>query len=103
MSERDALIRMLHQLLEDMRDIQQQGAGYYSCIPLAKRYNKLLAMARGMLGAGNGLIATFDDIAESDPKDPGDKMKVVQGIRIEIGQLMSLLSTAAKDSETKGC
>lgn len=90
---------MLKQLLEDMLAIQQQGAGYYSCIPMARRYNKLLGQARSLFPEADGLIATFEDIAESDPKDPGDKMKVIQGIRVEIGQLLSLIESLGEDKK----
>ena len=92
--QRKSLIGMLKQLREDMLAIQQLGAGYYSCTPIIVRYNKLLEHAKHLAPSDtNGLVATFDPIAEEDPLDPGDKMKVVQGIRIEIGQLLSLLES----------
>jgi len=89
---------MLKQLLDDMLVIQQQGAGYYSCIPMVKRYNKLLAQARSLFPSGNGIMSTFDNVEEADPKDPADKMKVVQAIRVEIGQLLSLLQSSEDES-----
>ncbi len=88
---REVLIKMLRQLIEDLAILQQQGAGYYSCTPVARRYNKLLDQARGMFPEKTGVISTFEDLAEADPKDPGEKMKVIQSIRIEIGQLIALL------------
>jgi hypothetical protein len=91
MDQRKTLISMLLQLREDMLAIQQLGAGYYSCTPIIKRYNKLLAHAKSLVTAENGLLASFEAIEEDDPLDPGDKMKVVQSIRIEIGQLLSLI------------
>ncbi len=94
MDVRESLIRMLKQLLQEMQATQQQGAGYYSCIPFARRYNKLLDQARSLFSETDGLMSTFDQIVENDPKDPGDKLKVVQGIRVEIGQLISLLESA---------
>lgn len=94
MDIRISLITMLKQLRDDMLVIQQQGAGYYSCTPLAKRYNKLLAQGKKLYPAGDGLIGTFDNIDEADPKDPADKMKVVQGIRVEISQLLALLESS---------
>ena len=99
MNVRESLIRMLKQLDENTMVMQSQGAGYYTCIPLAARYNKLLQQARGLFPAGNGLMSTFEEIEENDPKDPSDKMKVVQGIRIEIDQLITLLESAT-DEET---
>jgi hypothetical protein len=98
MEIKQSLINMLKQLHNDMMVIQQQGAGYYSCIPLAQRYNKLLNQAKNLFPGGEGLIGTFDKIAESDPKDPGEKMKVVQGIKVEIGQLITLLEALSGGS-----
>ncbi len=93
MDTRTAIIRMLRQLLEDSVVLHQQGAGYYSCLPIIHRYNKLLAQARGLFPAGDGLIGTFEPQRDADPNDPADKMKVMQAIRVEAGQLMSLLET----------
>ena len=99
MDLRDSLVRMLRQLLQDMQVLQQQGAGYYSCIPVAKRYNKLMLQARDLFPGTTGLMSTFDEIEEADPKDPGEKMKVMQGIRIEIGQLITLLETTREENQ----
>jgi hypothetical protein len=99
MDQRKVLIKMLKQLLEDMAVVQQQGAGYYTCIPVARRYNKLLNHAKSLFPDTPGLIATFDEIPEEDPKDPGKKFKVMQGIRVEIGQLMSMLRALGDDEE----
>lgn len=98
MEVRQLLIQMLNKLIDDMMVLHQQGAGYYSCIPIIRRYNKLLAQARTLFGAADGLMATFDAIEESDPNDPSDKMKVIQGIRVEIGQLLSLLEGTREDA-----
>jgi hypothetical protein len=87
------LIRMLKQLLEEMMVLHQQGAGYYSCVPVIRRYNKLLGQARRLFTEDTSLIGTFDVLEERDPKDPADKMIVIQGIRVEIGQLISLLES----------
>ena len=93
MDVRHSLILMLNQLLQEMDITQHQGAGYYTCIPFADRYNKLLAQARGLFPDSDGLMSTFDDVVGEDPKDPADKMKVVQKIHVEIGQLISLLES----------
>ena len=72
MNIRTSLITMLKQLRDDMLVIQQQGAGYYSCTPLARRYNKLLAQGRKLFGPGDGLIDTFENVDEADPKGEVD-------------------------------
>ena len=94
------LSRMLRQLLEDMTVVQQQGAGYYNCISVARRYNKLLGQARLIFANDCTLISTFEEMPETEPKDPGDKMKVMQEMRIEINQLIALLD--ARQNELKG-
>ena len=91
MDTRSALVHMLRQLFEDTQMLHQQGAGYYSCTPIARRYNKLLDQAGTLFAGERGLIDTFDRVVEVDPHDPADKMVVLQGIRIEMGQLISLL------------
>ncbi len=97
MDKRELIIHMLRQLDEQTLSIQQVGAGYYSCIPFARRFNKLLAEARKLFEASDGLMGTFEEIAEFDPKDPSDKMKIIQGIRVEINQLIALLEMDHED------
>ena len=99
MDKRTAIIPMLEQLLEDTQVLHQQGAGYYSCTPIIHRYNKLLEQARTLFESKDSLITTFENQPENDPKDPADKMKVLQGIRIEVGQLISLLESLGKDAD----
>jgi hypothetical protein len=94
---RATLISMLKHLLEDSVTLNQQGSGYFSCIPIIHRYNKLLGVARSLFPEGNGIIATFDEHEPRDPKDPADKMKVIQGIRVEAGQLVSLLESTREE------
>ena len=96
---RKSLITMLHQLRNEMDVVQSQGAGYYTCTPFARRFNKLLSQASKLLENEPGLINTFDDLDESDPKDPGDKLKVLLGIRIEIGQLIALLESIGPEKK----
>ena len=90
--KRSALLHMLRQLLKEMEVISSQGAGYYTCAPFARRFNRLLGQTRS-LGDDNGLLATFDELTEADPKDPSEKYKVMMGIRVEISQLIALLET----------
>ncbi len=101
MDEREVLVRMLKQLVEDMQSVSQAGAGYYSCIPVANRYNKLLQAAKRVVPGADSVITTFDEIEAQDPKDPADKWKVMNAIRIEIGQLISLLH-ASKEAHPPG-
>ena len=97
MNNGDLIIHMLRQLDEQTISIQQVGAGYYSCIPFTRRFNKLLEQARSLFPASDGLIGTFDEIEAQDPKDPSEKMKVIQSIRVEIGQLIALLEISSKE------
>jgi hypothetical protein len=94
-----SLIPMLKQLLEDTAVLHQQGAGYYSCLPIIRRYNKLLGQARTLFNASDTLMGTFDDEPQEDPKDPAEKMKVVQALRIEAGQLLALLESDGTDDD----
>jgi hypothetical protein len=98
---RTSLITMLHQLRNEMDVVQSQGAGYYTCTPFARRFNKLVGQAAKLLENEPGLIETFESLDESDPKDPGDKLKVLLGIRIEIGQLIALLESLEPKKEEK--
>ena len=90
---------MLHQLLREMDVVQSQGAGYYTCSPFACRFNKLVAQAARLFDGKNDLMDTFEKLDESDPKDPGDKSKVLLAIRIEIGQLIALLEATEPTRE----
>ena len=99
MDKRVTIITMLKQLLEDTNVLHQQGAGYYSCVPIANRFNKLLDQSGSLVANGDGILATFDPLAEIDPNDPAEKMIVLQGIRIEIGQLMALLESLGEATE----
>ena len=98
MDMRESLLHMLQSLLKEMDYVQSQGAGYYTCSPFARRYNKLLSQSAALLGEDNGLITTFEALDEKDPKDPGDKSKMLLGIRIEIGQLIALLESTKPDT-----
>jgi len=97
MDLRQSLVRMINQMLQDMQVIQHQGSGYYSCTPFASRYNKLLEQARRLYPEGNTLLGTFEEMPDAEPKDPSDKMKVLQGIRIECGQLIALLESTREE------
>ena len=102
MDARLAIIAMLKHLLEDSVVLHQQGAGYYSCLPLVQRYNKLLEQARKLFPPNDGLISTFGPMREADPVDPADKQKAMQAIRVEIGQLVSLLESLGQKTPAEG-
>ncbi len=89
---------MLRDLLKEMDYVQSQGAGYFTCAPFAKRFNKLLTQGKSLFKEDNLLIATFEHIEEIDPKDPSDKSKRLLEIRIEITQLISFLETVQEDA-----
>jgi hypothetical protein len=99
MEQGPVLVAMLRQLLKEMEIVTSQGAGYYTCAPFAQRYNKLLKQARSFL-PGSGVIESFDNLGEEDPKDPADKSKALLGVRIEITQLVTLLETVGKEDES---
>lgn len=96
MDTRATLVNMLRQLLKEMEIVSSQGAGYYTCVPFAQRYNKLLGQARSLFPQSFGIISTFDPIVETDPKEPSDKSKVLLGIRVEISQLITLLESLSE-------
>ena len=85
------LVQMLRQLLKEMEIVSSQGAGYYTCVPFARRFNKLLEQARLLHSGDTNLLGTFDPLEERDPKDPSDKSNVLLGIRVEISQLITFL------------
>jgi hypothetical protein len=92
----ESLLHMLRGLLKEMDYVQSQGAGYYSCSPFAKRFNKLAAEAARCLGDENSLMRSFEPLEETDPKDTAEKSKRLLGIRIEIGQLIALLESTER-------
>ena len=98
----DSLLNMLRGLLKEMDYVQSQGAGYYSCSPFAKRFNKLAKQAARCLGEDNTLIQSFDPLEETDPKDTAEKSKRLLGIRIEIGQLIALLESTRPQNREPG-
>ena len=99
--QRRILVHVLKQLLKEMEIVTSQGAGYYTCVPFARRFNRLLAEAR-RLGDDSGLLNTFDPLPEADPKDPSDKSKIMTGIRVETTQLIATLEALLDLSKTGG-
>ncbi len=99
MNRRKPLIQMLQQLLKDMEIVSSQGAGYYTCVPFARRFNKLRGQAALMFPASDSLMSTFEELSEIDPKDPSEKGNVLLGVRVETTQLIALLESTEEESE----
>ncbi len=102
MGKRDTLVSMLRNLLKEMELVTSQGAGYYTCVPFARRYNKLLGQARTLFHEEDDIVNTFDEMPDSDPKDPGAKGKFLQEIRVEATQLISLLESTREEGQEEG-
>lgn len=97
MDTRKTLLNMLRKLREEMDVVMSQGAGYYTCVPFIKRFNKLLEQSRLLFSPEDTLIDTFEALVPNDPKDPGEKGKVLLEIHIEINQLMTLLEAVPEE------
>ncbi|HEX73123.1 MAG TPA: hypothetical protein ENN65_07390 [Candidatus Hydrogenedentes bacterium] len=97
MDTRKTMVHMLRQLLKEMEIVSSQGAGYYTCVPFAHRFNRLLEQSRRLFPETSGFLETFDPIEATDPKDPADKSKALLGIRIEVSQLIALLESTGEE------
>ncbi|MBT9131782.1 hypothetical protein B9J77_01270 [candidate division NPL-UPA2 bacterium Unc8] len=95
MDEKKVLLRMVKALATDLQNIQQRGAGYYSAAPFVNRYNRLLEKAKTIFKKEDDvLIATFSELEDTSSVDPSDKMKVIQKVIIEIGQLIAYIEAS---------
>ena len=98
--EKKTLLAMARIFRTDIQDIQQKGAGYYSCAPFVNRYNKLLSKARELFGEDQAAILdSFDEVEDTGSVDPADKMKVTQRVLIELGQLIALMESTITQAE----
>jgi hypothetical protein len=92
--EKKTLLSMARVFRTDIQDIQQRGAGYYSCEPFVTRYNKLLAKSRELFSDEQAvLLDSFDEVEDTKSVDPADKMKVTQRVLIELGQLIAFMES----------
>ena len=91
MNEKKVLLQMVKTLINDLHNIQQRGAGYYSADPFVQRYNKLLEKAGQIFKEDTILLDTFSPIEGVASVDPADKMKVTQKVAIEVGQLIAYI------------
>ena len=102
LDEKKTLLSMARAFRTDTQDVQQRGAGYYSCDPFVNRYNKLLAKAHELFDESQaGLLDSFDEVEDTSPVDPADKMKVTQRVIIELGQLIAFMESVIAQEEAK--
>jgi len=99
--EKKTLLSMARVFRTDIQDIQQRGAGYYSCGPFVSRYNKLLSKARELFSDEQAvLLDSFDEVEDTKSVDPADKMKVTQRVLIELGQLIAFMESVIAQKES---
>ncbi len=100
LEEKKTLLSMARVFRNDIQDIQQRGAGYYSCSPFVSRYNKLLAKAKELFADDQTvLLDSFDEVEDTKSVDPADKMKVTQRVLIELGQLIAFMESIIAQEE----
>lgn len=100
LDKKRTLLSMSRTFRTDIQDIQQKGAGYYSCEPFVNRYNKLLSTAHELFDAsGAVLLDSFESVQDTESVDPADKMKVTQRVLIELGQLIALMDSIIAQEE----
>ena len=101
LEEKKTLLSMARVFRTDIQDIQQRGAGYYSCGPFVSRYNKLLSKARELFSDEQAvLLGSFEEIEDTKSVDPADKMKVTQRVLIELGQLIAFMESVIGQKES---
>ena len=91
------LYKMLKMLLRDLRDLEHRGAGYYSAVPYAERYNKLLSQVKANYPEDAGLLGTFEEMKPTSSSDPADKAKAVEQLIVEIGQLIAFIEASFEE------
>lgn len=104
LDEKRTLLSMARTFRTDIQDIQQKGAGYYSCDPFVNRFNKLLVKAHELFDeAQTVLLDSFEEVEDTASVDPADKMKVTQHVIIELGQLIAFMESiiAQEEAETQ--
>ena len=91
--------KMLKMLLRDLRDLEHRGAGYFSAVPYAERYNKLLGLIRSIYPEDLGLLGTFDEMKPTSSTDPADKAKAIEQLIVEIGQLIAFIEASFEEQQ----
>ncbi|UCD58847.1 MAG: hypothetical protein JSV16_06995 [Candidatus Hydrogenedentota bacterium] len=102
LEEKRTLLSMARVFRTDIQDIQQKGAGYYSCAPFVSRFNKLLSKAKELFAQDQTVVLdSFDEVEDIESVDPADKMKVTQRVIIELGQLIAFMESIIRQEETR--
>jgi len=91
--------KMLKMLLRDLRDLEHRGAGYFSAVPYADRYNKLLGLIRSIYPEDLGLLGTFDEMKPTSSTDPADKAKAIEKLIVETGQLIAFIEASFEEQQ----
>ncbi len=97
MNEKKVLLEMLRTLYNDVANIQQKGAGYYSTGPFVDRYNKLLNRAKKIFGDETDILEIFSDLEDTKSVDPADKSKTAQKVSLELNQLITFIKAALEE------
>mgnify|MGYP000253427763 CR=1 FL=1 len=96
------LLEMLVALLQEARDTQHLGSGYYTCSPFIERYNKLLGKVKEILPEEKSILDTFSPLEDAVLTDPLSKSKVMEKIIVETGQLIAFLKSAIEKKKKGG-
>jgi hypothetical protein len=97
MNDKLILLEMLRTLHNDVSNIQQKGAGYYSTAPFVERYNKLLNRAKKLFDDETDILEIFSDIEDTKSVDPADKSKTAQRVLLELNQLITFVKSAIEE------
>lgn len=85
---------MLRTLYNDIANIQQKGAGYYSTGPFVETYNKLLERSKKIFGEETDILEIFEPVEDTKSVDPSDKSKTAQKVSLELNQLITFIKEA---------
>ena len=95
--ERKILLKMLEALLVDVQNLQHKGAGYFSPSPFVQRYDKLLEKAKIIFPKDSPLLDTFTPVEDTAAREPEEKMKIIQKVVIEAGQLIAYIKAVLEE------
>jgi hypothetical protein len=97
MNDKKVLLEMLKTLYNDISNIQQKGAGYYSTGPFVERYNKLLNRAKKLFSEETDILEIFSEAEDTNSVDPADKSKTAQKVALELNQLITFIKAALEE------